>query len=342
MRQGIASGALLTTLCLRGASALAQESPADVARRGLIVQAEAAAAAGDHAQAVQLAERAARLRVTPTIQYFLAREHLTLNHPVEALGYSGACARAAEADVTLRNRDGVLQACRAIVTESEARVGRVTVRVPSPPPQGLVVRVQQVELSATLHDVPYPVLPGAVVVEASAPGHLPFRREVQVAASQTEPVEVRLEAEPAVAEPVPAVAPPVALPPTVPAVAPPVVPAPRGASVGPWIVAGSGVVALALGGVFFGLASGERSDRMAACDVHGLNCSPEALTHDRRYESYLTATNVALAVGAAAVLGGATWFIVDRLTHRGEGRATLRWGVSPLASGLTLGLGGRF
>jgi len=341
MRQGIASGALLTTLCLWGASALAQESPADVARRGLIVQAEAAAAAGDHAQAVQLAERAARLRVTPTIQYFLAREHLALGHPVEALGYSGACARAAEADVTLRNRDGVLQACRAIVTESEARVGRVTVRVPSPPPQGLVVRVQQAELPATLHDVPYPVLPGVVVVEASAPGHLPFRREVQVAASQTEPVEVRLEAEPVVVEPVPVVAPPVVLPPTV-AVAPPVVAPPRGASVGPWIVAGSGVVALALGGVFFGLASGERSDRIAACDVNGLNCSPEALTHDRRYESYLTATNVALAVGAAAVLGGATWFIVDRLTHRGEGRATLRWDVSPLAGGLTLGLGGRF
>lgn len=333
MRQRIASLAGLAATGLASAPTRAQENPAYVARLDLIAQAEAAATAGDHAQALRLAERAAALHVTPTLQYFLAREHEALDHPVEALGYSRACARSAEADLSLRNRDAVLQACRAIVASTERRVGRITVHVPSPALPGLAVRVQQVELPTTLYGVPYPVVPGAVVVEASAPGRLPFRREVQVAASETSTVDVHLDAAPVV------VATPVVLP--VAPVARPVAAPSRGTGAGPWIVAGTGAAALVLGGVFYALASGERSDRDAACD-HGIDCRPEAQTHDERYASYLTATNVALGVGAAAVAGGATWFLVSRLGRRDATRSALRWNVSPSASGLTLGLGGSF
>lgn len=337
----VASCVLFATIALRGAASHAQEGPADVARRDLIAQAEAAATAGDHARAVQLGERAAQLRVTPTIQYFLAREHLALGHPVEALGYSGACARSAEADLTLRNRDGVLQACRDLMAETGRRVVRVIVHVPSPAPPGLAVRVHDAELPATLYDIPYPVAPGVVVVEATAPGHVPFRRELQVAASQTALVDVRLDPAP-VTPPVVAVSPPVERPPVrtpPPRVLRPVDPSPRGPGVGPWIVAGTGAAGLILGGVFYALASGAQSDRDLAC-VGG--CVPVSVEHDSRYVDFIKATNVALVVGAAALAGGVTWFLIDRLTHREARPTALRWDFSPSARGLTLGVGGRF
>ncbi|MDO9022899.1 MAG: hypothetical protein Q8S73_09940 [Deltaproteobacteria bacterium] len=338
MRQRWASAGVLATVFLAGAAAHAQEGAADVARRDLIAQAEAAATAGDHARAVQLGERAAQLRITPTIQYFLAREHLALGHSVEALGYSGACARSAEADLTLRNRDGVLQACRDLVAETGRRVVRVIVHVPTPAPAGLMVRVHDAELPPTLYDIPYPVAPGVVVVEASAPGHLPFRRELQVAASQTALVDVRLEPA-AVTPPVVAALPPVAIAPPPSRPPRPVEAGPRGPGVGPWIVAGTGATALILGGVFYALASGARDDRAADC-VGG--CSPVSEEHDARYVDFLKATNVALVVGGAALAGGVTWFLIDRLTHRESRPTALRLDLTPSAAGLTLGLGGRF
>ena len=329
MNQPIVPVALLAAIVLAGANAAAQDGPADVARRDLIAQAEVAATAGDHARAVQLGERAAQLRVTPTIQYFLAREHLALDHPVEALGYSGACARAAEADATLRNRDGVLAACRALVTATEARVGRVTVHVLPDAPAGLTVRLRGVAFPATLYDVAYPVTPGALVVEASAPGHLPFRREVTVTASQTVALDVRLDPEPIAVAPTPPVAPVVA-------VVPPRVAAPLpGHSIGPWVVAGAGVTAFILGGVFYGLASTEQSARDAECPVL---CQTEAEAHDERYGNHIERTNVALGVGAALAAGGAVWLLIDRLGHRETTGAAPRAFVTPTS----IGLAGRF
>lgn len=313
MNPRLAPAALLIGLALTGAAASAQEGPAEVARRDLIAQAEAAAAAGDHARALQLGERAAQIRVTPTIHYFLAMQHLALDHPVEALGYSGACARAAEADPALRNRDAVLEACRAIATTTAQRVGRLTVHVAPDAPEGLAVRVQDGTLPAALYGVAYPVTPGVVVVEASAPGHLPFRREVTVAVGEAVALDLRLDPTPVVAPPPPVVAPPVT--------PPRIVAAPPRRSLGPWIVAGGGALAFALSGVFYGLAMSERSARDMPC---ASNCRAQALAHDARYADHLTATNVALGVGAAAAAGAVVWFVVDRLGRREAARPGLR------------------
>ncbi len=325
---------LLAAVALASAAASAQDSPTEVARRELIAQAEAAATAGDHARAVQLGERAAQLRVTPTVQYFLAREHLALDHPVEALGYSGACARAAEADPTLRNREGVLAACRTIVTTSEARVGRVTVHVASDAPAGLTVRLRGVVLPSTLYDVAYPVTPGAVVLEASAPGHLPLRREVTITAGRTEAVDVRLDPEPVVVAPTPAVVPAavVVVPPRV------VAATPRNYSIGPWIVVGGGAAAFILSGVFYGLASSEMSARDGLCPAPCVDPTPEARTHDVQYGEHIERTNIALGVGAALVVGGGVWLLVDRLSHRESTGPALRGLVTPTS----IGLAGRF
>lgn len=323
--------ALLVATAL-AAPALAQEGPAEVARRELIAQAEAAATAGDHARAVRLGERAAQLRVTPTIHYFLAREHLALDHPVEALSYAGSCARAAEADPTVRNRDTVLDACRALAAETGARVGRITVRVAGPAPAGLAVRVQGSELAATLLDVAYPVAPGLVVVEASAPGRRAYRREVQVAAGRSESVELRLEAE-EVAPPAPVVV----APPRV--VAPPPAAPVRDPSVGPWIVAGAGAASLVVGAVFYGLATGAQDDRTRAQRAGN---EADANRFDASYVDSLVSANVAFVVGAVALAGGVTWFVLDRVSRPAPRSVALRWGVAPTARGLSVGLGGSF
>lgn len=334
MRPRRASIAALVVTALASASGWAQEAPLEVARRDLIAQAEAAAAASDHALAVRLAERAREIRVTPTLQYFLAREHLALDHPVEALDYSGSCARAAEADLALRNREAVLEACRELVAQAQPRVGRVTVRVASPCPEGLTVRVREAELSASLYDVAVPMTPGAALVEARAPGFLAFRSEVLITAGQTASVDVRLDPTPVA---VPIVAPIVAPPRAV--QTPHVTPRPRDRSVGPWIVGGAGAAALVLGGVFFGLSAGARGDRDAACEG---GCLPDALNDDRRYVNFLMATNASLLVGAVALAGGATWFLVSRATQHDAQRAGLSAGLAPTAGGLSLGLRGRF
>lgn len=330
MNPRLASTALLVAFALNSADASAQEGAAEVARRDLIAQAEAAATEGDHARALQLGERAAQIRVTPTIHYFLAREHLALDHPVEALGYSGSCARAAEADPALRNRDAVLEACRAIATTTSQRVAHVTLQVSHVAPAGLSVRVQDAALPAALYGVAYPVTPGVVVVEASAPGHLPFRREMTVVAGQEVALDVRLDAVPVVAPPPPVVTPPVA--------APRIVVAPPRRSIGPWIVAGGGVLAFLLSGVFYGLAMSERSARDVSC----AGCRAQAQAHDARYADHLIATNVALGVGAAAVTGGLVWLLVDRFGRRDAARPGQRAHVILTSDGVAIGLTSSF
>lgn len=325
----------LSTL-LATAAATAQESPADIARRELIAQAEQASTAGNHAQAVELAQRAAQIRATPSVQYFLAREQQSLGHSVEALAWAGACARAAEADTALRNRDAILQACRDIATASEARVARLTVTVPSPAPPGLTVRVGTSELAPALWGIAYPVAPGATTVDATAPGMAPFHREVTTTAGQSATVAIALVAAPAAA--VTTAAPPIAPQP----LPTPPSPAARGPGAGPWIVAGVGVAGLALAGVFYGMALGARADRDAACQA-GVGCDPSAQSHDDAYARDLTLTNVALGVGAAAVVGGAVWYFVGRAgAPPARATASLRWTVSPSPAGASVGLQGAF
>ena len=166
---------------------------------------------------------------------------------------------------------------------------------------------------------------GLVVVEATAPGHRPFRRAVQVAAGHPESVDVRLEATPLVAAPM------------APVVAAPADPTAR--PVGPWIVAGAGAAGLVLGAVFYGFATGAQHDRDAA--TLSMN-RPAAESFDRSYVGSLEAANVSWVLGAAALVGGATWFIVDRITRRDGRRAALRFELGATVRGPTLGLGATF
>jgi len=314
------AGCLLVCFALVPRLAAAQDDPAQAARRELVAQADAASQTGDHARALELARRAATLRATPSLTAFLAREHQHLDQRVEALDLARACLRDAALDATLRNRETIVQVCETVRAEVEPHVGRLELHVPSHAPAGLVVQVDGRAVLPALFGVATPVMPGRLRVVAEAPGYVRFVRDVTTAEGALSVVEVVLPPEaPAPPPPASAVAPPRVLL--------PVEEAPRAApsspGMGPWILGGAGAAGLALAGVFFGLAGRAQAERDAACpmpaDCPDAAAGAVADARDDDYAARLTATNAALALGAAALTGAVVWYAVARV--RG-GRAT--------------------
>lgn len=284
--------------------ASAQTSPAEIARRELLDQAEVARAAGDHARALDLATRASQLRVTPSLRLLLAQEHHALGHVLEALDQSSTCAREAAADTAMNNRERILDACRALSTSLAPQVGHVVVRVAAPPP-GAVVRVAGSELNAALWGVSYPVVPGAVEIDAEGPGGARVHRTVNVAAGATEEVELAL---PYVAPEIRRIESP---PPAVTRASP---------GAGPWVVMGLGAATLGASLAFFLLREDALATRDAECGLRGAGpgrCVDRALAEgaDSDYRAFSTATTITLGIGAAGVAAGALWLLLGR----GEG-----------------------
>lgn len=307
------------------ASTMAAAQPAaEVARRALIEEATAAARAGDHARAIELGDRAAAIRVSPSLRYLLAREHLALGHAVDALDHAGACIARARGDATVPDRDALLQRCEDIAREAERGVARLTVHVPSPAPEGLRVTVAGAPLDPALVDIPLPQTPGAVAVSATAPGHEALQRSLTLAAGERYTLDVVLAPAPVVAPP-PVETPPVEAPPR--RVAPPA--AASGAA--PWIFGGVGLAAIVAGGILGGLSLDAQSRRDAACPPDGACDVPTAIDLDARGRDLALGANVAFATGGALLLGGVVWWAVARVSRRSsrvavEGaRIALRW-----------------
>ena len=305
----------LITLALLASSrvAFAQTQPVEGARLELLTQAEAAAEAGDHTRALDLAQRAATLRPSPSLVAFMAREHRALDHRVEALDHARQCLREVAIDTALRNRDTIRAACEAVLTSVEPHVARVTVSVAERSPDGLVVHLGDRTLVPALYGVAAPVMPGALHISAEAPGFTMFSRDLTLAEGELASVDVALT--------------PVATPPPAPVVAPiappvipplPTRPAPARSSIGPgpWVIGAASVASFAAAGVFYGLAMSARDDRDSMCPHPEQSCPSLADEHDARYADMLTGTNVALVIGATAAVGAAAWVLISRLTAR--------------------------
>ena len=163
-----------------GAGVVAQ-SGADVASRGVLLQqAVEARRAGDHARALDLAERARQLGQSLSILRFIAEEEEALGRVADGLGHAQVCLHLAEAEPRSDNRDHVVAGCQAIATRLTARVGYVIVQVPTPRPAGLEVRVAGNPVPSALWGVETIVSSGSVDVEASAPGRVAFHTQVHV------------------------------------------------------------------------------------------------------------------------------------------------------------------
>jgi hypothetical protein len=313
------------------AAASAQETPVEIARRELITQAESASDTGDHARALDLATRAAQIRVTTSLRLMLAQEHRSLGHTLAALDAAGRCASEARGDLSLRNRERILAACESLATSLRAEVARVSVRVEGAT-DATRVTANGAEIPRALWETPWTVLPGHAVFEASGDGHETARVEIDARAGGEDTVTLTLRpaptGSPAATRPNLTVAPGAAT-----SAAPPR----RAQPVAPWVLVGAGVASVGAGVAFVLLQNDALTARDAACASYG--CRASAWDDNRRAEAWNVAANAAFIAGGAMIGGGVLWYLLAR-PRAEHPRTALNVGVAPWAGGAALWLGG--
>jgi hypothetical protein len=318
--------AALAAVLIAGPAGAQGANPALAAtRRDLIAQALAARAANAHPRALDLAQRAGQIEMSVSLRRFIAEEQESVGLVAEAMNSAELCVREGAG---ARDASVHVDACRAMSARIQGRIGRLTVSPPSPPPDGLTVRIAEQEVPSAVWGVPVIVTPGAVVVEAAAPRFLPFRREVRVAVGESASLTLALEAAPP-----PPVVPVQAAPTPPPApLSAPVAPTPRGTSAGPFVLMGAGALVLAGATTFLVLSASDPGEPCAD--------DPTLLCVTGSAATLGTLGWVSLGVGIGAAVGGVVRFVLDRSGRQSGSRATLT--ATPLPGGGVLGLAGTF
>jgi hypothetical protein len=327
----VRSIALLVAALLAPAAALAQPTPAAVAARALLIeQAERAAAAGDHRGALDLAERAGRVEITPSLRMFVAQEQLATGAFAAAMSSAILCARDAARDPQLPYRDNVLTRCRDVAQRARASVALVTLRSP-PAGEGLRVTLDDRPVTAELLDVPLPLDPGAHAVTVGAAGRGLWERRFEARSGEATELTLSL------GEPE---APPAPPPPPPPPPAPRPLVVRRGPPAGAIALLAAGGGALLASGVFFALraasASGcaEGADPAMPSERVWLCDTPAQAEAVMSHRTWTALAGVTLGVGALSAGAGALWWALG-------GRGT-RPSVAPVAGGLLLSWEGTF
>lgn len=348
-----------------GGAALGQEGVAEATRRELIRDAEEASAHGDHGRAVDLATRAAQVRMTPSLRMFLAMEFLELRDWLRAYAAAVQCQGEVRADPSVPRRRRLLATCARVEARATPHIGFVVIHPPADA-DGLHVRVAGAEVQAALLGVRYPVAAGAVTVDASAPGGSQFHTELRVSEGQSSEVTIALvtsppappsaplPATPSTPPPAAPLPPPIAAavttpPPSVQPIATPILVAPtvrpssppgRGSRwVGPVVLGASGVIVLGLAGVFGALRSSARDARDVA-DANEFSPPGAAQAEHDNFQTYTWATNVSLGVGGACVAAGALWFVLSRSSATSPSASALAPGLIASQNGASLSLQG--
>jgi sulfur carrier protein ThiS len=168
--------------------------------RALLQQAFAQSNEGQHAVALQLAEEASSTLMTPGVRLFLAEEHEFLSRAPEGVAHladaerlASLCFNEATDQRSLDGRDRILRDCAAVRNRTQARMARLSVNVPTPPP-GVAVQVNGETLPAVAYGTEALRLPGTYVVEATAPQHGTFRHTAILGEGASASVTVTLPA----------------------------------------------------------------------------------------------------------------------------------------------------
>jgi hypothetical protein len=364
------SGAIAALVVFALAASASAQTDTDLAtRRVLIDQARAASERGDHAQALDLAQRAAAVRMTPSLRQFIAHEQRATGDVATAFATSEACMHEAERDTTSARHDVIAADCRTLHTELQSLIGFLVVRVSD---SNARVRVNGTPVNPALVGVPIVVTPGNVSVQVDAPGHSVFERTVPVAARNTATVVVAWDAAQSPREPASATVtstPSASSPPgeagphssaptpadhataaatatTQPAaaatvaptrraelVARPDVPA-RPSLVPPIAVMGVGVVAIGVG-IGLVVAAGQPVAGCMYGSDHDVHCADmaAALAEQSHVGSLNVGADVTFAIGAVAVAAGATWLVIDLVRAPHD---TPRVSLVPSPSGFSL------
>jgi len=189
---GVAPGLLFVVSVARAQSG----GPASVdplaAARALFAEALQDEEAGRFAVALEKFERVRAVRDTASIEYRIGTCHEGLERPAPAFG-------AYRAAVALGQDPASSDVARAASDRLDAlrnRVAQLTLRMPSPLPALVEVRVDDAAVTPSAHQS-MPLAPGHHVVSASAPGAMPFRTEIALAEGAQVSLTVALEPEPA-------------------------------------------------------------------------------------------------------------------------------------------------
>jgi hypothetical protein len=287
----------------------------DLADR-LFQQAHAALEADDWVAACAKFRASMRYDISVSTQLNIARCHEREGKLVEAWGDYNRARLLNRDTPDAERREALGQYVEEAAAKLEARLPRLRVVVPQPPPD-LVISSDGRVLGQLAAGEPVPLDPGSHVIEVRAPGYRSERREIEMVEGKTAELVVTLEAgEDGDAEPaVPAPEPPIAPPP----------PSPRPASEGgapAWAWAG-GAIGLAAAGVAIGLgvdSAAARSELADNCEVQGESfvCSTARYTQ-RDVDGLVSRANLhlGLAVGFGAVSAAALTAAVVGLV-RGE------------------------
>ncbi len=244
---------------------------------------------------------------------------LNLGHCYEKNGQTASAwvtFKDAAAAADLKHRADWSQRARERAQALEPVLSRLTIDVPvEQRVSGLQVRRDGVEVGSAEWGTPIPSDPGKHTIEASAPGKKPWSTTVTVGAKADQPhVSIpALEDEPAPGPiaATPATPPPQPLttpPPSAPAETPP--PSSSGSTqriVG-LVAGGVGIVGLAVGSIFGGMAMGNESDSKNRCPTS--NCaSPAAVSENSDAKSNATISTVAMISGGVVLAAGAVIFL---------------------------------
>ncbi|TAK27820.1 MAG: tetratricopeptide repeat protein [Myxococcaceae bacterium] len=209
---------------------------------------------------------------------------------------------------TDRRYESARDLARRALAEIEPRVAQLSVQVINPPP-GVTVHVGRTTLDAEALGVLLPYDPAEVTVLAEAPGFLPSHQSVRLTAGGRASIELALRAAPA------------AGPVTVTVRPPEPSPARRGGAVrvAGFVVGGLGVASLAAFAVLGSMASSQYDDLSRVCPRPF--CTAARVREIDDGVQLTTMANVALGVGAAAVVAGVVMIAVGGPRVVSEGRA---------------------
>ncbi len=212
------------------------------------------------------------------------------------------------------------QVARERATELEKQLSTLAIAVPpeASSVDGLVVKRDGVVLLEGAWNTPVPVDPGTHAIEASAPGHEPWRTSLTVeGGGKTAEVKIpRLTPVKVVPPPAPSPAPVVVRPVTPEPVAAPTTSPLR--TIG--IVTGAvGLVGLGLGTGFGVRAIGKNDDSKADCT--GNRCGDSGTSARRAALSSADVSTVSFLVGGALVAAGATMIVIGWPSAPGRVRA---------------------
>lgn len=194
-------------------------------------------------------------------------------------------------------------------------------------PEGLVVRRDKKSVDLGGLDTAVAIDPGKHTIEAEAPGREPWSTTVDV---PDQPGKVTVTIPPLAAL---RAAPTAAATATATATAPDAQPGMSGRKIAGIVVAGVGVASLVAGGVFGGLtlAKVAESKEGGHCvDGNPVRCDPTGLSIRKDAETLANVSNITLAVGGVALIGGVVLYLTAPSTQTKPG-AGLTVRVTPVA-----------